>query len=131
MIIAYLGEFHDTKHRARVISLSATFVAIASMIIAALPWAVLEMQWAYYIPLLDIIWKPWRLLIILYGLPGFISATALLFLPESPKFLWSVGKSDEALNILKRMYEINTGKSQDMYPVINHFSFVLDKHLHK
>lgn len=117
VVIAYLGEFQDTKHRARVITLSATFVAVASMIIAALPWAVLQMEWAYYIPLLNIDWKPWRLLIILYGLPGFISATALLFLPESPKFLWSVGRSDEALNILKRMYEVNTGESQDMYPV--------------
>lgn len=41
--------------------------------------------------------------------------------PESPKFLWSIGKSKECLDILRRIYEINTKQDKDSYPVNIYF----------
>ena len=37
--------------------------------------------------------------------------------PESPKFLASQGKTDEALAILRKIYATNTGRDEDEYPV--------------
>lgn len=37
--------------------------------------------------------------------------------PESPKFLASQGKTDEALAILRKIYAANTGRNEDEYPV--------------
>jgi len=36
---------------------------------------------------------------------------------ESPKFLMSCGKRDEALSVFRRIYSINTGKPPESYPV--------------
>lgn len=43
----------------------------------------------FHIPLFDIEYKPWRLYLLLCGLPSLICAIILLFLPESPKFTFS------------------------------------------
>lgn len=56
----------------------------------------------------------------------------LLFFPESPKFLIEIGETEEALEILRYMYEENTGKQRSEYPVIFILSSSVDKrHLHQ
>lgn len=42
----------------------------------------------------------------------------LFFFPESPKFLIECGETEEALEILRDMYEENTGNLRSEYPVI-------------
>ena len=49
-------------------------------------------------------YRPWRLLIVVYGLPGFIGAIMMFFYPESPKFLLSQGRDEEALEALRYIY---------------------------
>lgn len=41
----------------------------------------------------------------------------LFFFPESPKFLIECGETEEALDILRDMYEENTGRDRSEYPV--------------
>lgn len=51
------------------------------------------------------------------SLPSFIVAGLLFLLPESPKFLISSGRHDDALEVFKGIYLMNTGKSKEEYPV--------------
>lgn len=44
-------------------------------------------------------------------------AGLLFYLPESPKFLLSLGRNDEALNIFRGIFVTNTGKPKELYPV--------------
>lgn len=44
-------------------------------------------------------------------------AVWLVFFPESPKFLIECGEADEALDILKNIYQQNTGNNAEEYPV--------------
>lgn len=46
----------------------------------------------------------------------------LFFFPESPKFLIECGETEEALDILRDMYEENTGQDRLEYPVNCHES---------
>ena len=46
-----------------------------------------------------------------------IGAFGLYFFPESPKFLMSQGRNEEALEVLKTIYASNTGNHRDDYPV--------------
>lgn len=41
----------------------------------------------------------------------------LFFFPESPKFLIECGETDVALEVLKDMYQQNTGNDRSEYPV--------------
>lgn len=114
---AYLGEFHNNAHRARVLSWAAAFIAFAMFTLPALAWLVLPMHWSVTLPGTEFTWRPWRLLVILNGVPGLISASCLFMFPESPKFLWVNGRNGEVLSILRKMYARNTGKLESEYPV--------------
>lgn len=48
----------------------------------------------------------------------------LFFFPESPKFLIECGETEEALDVLRYMYQENTGKAQTDYPVAHLISII-------
>lgn len=51
------------------------------------------------------------------ALPSLLVGGLLFYLPESPKFLLSQGRFEEALAIFRGIYVTNTGNSKDLYPV--------------
>lgn len=51
------------------------------------------------------------------SLPSFVVAALLFLLPESPKFLISTGRHEEALEVFRGIYLMNTGRSKEEYPV--------------
>lgn len=78
---------------------------------------VLPLKFSYYVSALDIHFNSWRLLNLIFCLPCAISTCGLFFALESPKYLLSVGKEDEALEVLKTIFVINNKKSREEYPV--------------
>nr|XP_023023357.1 synaptic vesicle glycoprotein 2B-like [Leptinotarsa decemlineata] len=117
IIYAYVGEFHDNKYRAKVVSWISTFIALGNMYLPGLAWLILPEEWSYEISGLNVSFRPWRLLMIVYSLPCLFFAVLVFFLPESPKYLISQGKHQEALAILRKIFSINSGKSEDEFPV--------------
>lgn len=61
--------------------------------------------------------RPYRLFMILCGVPGFIGGLCFLKLPESPKFLHSMGHEQQTLSVLRYIYSVNTGNPPDEYKV--------------
>lgn len=57
------------------------------------------------------------MLCLIFAFPCLISVLGAVFIFESPKYLLSIGKEEEALEILKKMYVINTRKSGDTFEV--------------
>lgn len=116
-IYCYLGEFHNMKNRARAI-MGASFVfGIGCMTLPLIAWLVINQEWQFNIPFINIMFKPWRLFMIVCGLPSFICALILSQIPESPRFTISQGDKDQTLRILQRIYAINTGDDKKNYPV--------------
>ncbi|XP_055912649.1 synaptic vesicle glycoprotein 2B-like isoform X2 [Eupeodes corollae] len=108
-IYAYLGEFHTDRSRARAMMGSSFIFALGAMILPLIAWLIINQSWTLPISFLGITYKPWRFFMIVCGIPGFLCGLFLIFLPESPKFLLSVGKDKEAIDVLKRMYRWNVG----------------------
>lgn len=77
-------------------------------------WAVINQDWQLQIPFIDLTYKPWRLFIVTCAAPGLLSAIALLFLPESPKFVLAQGNKISAYNILQKMNRWNNGKNSEL-----------------
>ncbi|VVC99937.1 unnamed protein product [Leptidea sinapis] len=107
VLVSYLAELHRTQLRARVILLTSLFFTIANTTLPLLAWALLTREWHF---------KPFGDVFATAIVPLF-TGLAFLCLPESPKFLMSRGRNEEAMVIFKRIYALNTGKSPESYPV--------------
>ncbi|XP_049277272.1 synaptic vesicle glycoprotein 2B-like [Anopheles funestus] len=108
-IYAYLGEFHAKSNSSRAI-MGASFVfGVGCILLPLIAWSVINQEWEFTIPLLDIVYRPWRLFIVVCGLPSLVCGIALLYFPESPKFLFSRGHEQETIEIVHKMYRWNTG----------------------
>lgn len=56
----------------------------------------------------------------LFNILSLLLGCWLFCFPESPKFLIECGETEEALEILRRMYQENTGNKKTDYPVCTH-----------
>lgn len=78
-----------------------------------LAWLVINQEWSFAVPLVNIDFKPWRLFVIVCGLPSLISGLCLLPIPESPKFVLSQGKQEETVRIIEIVYRINDSQAKN------------------
>lgn len=109
-IYAYVSEFHDNVQRSRAIMISSVIFGILCIMLPLIAWSVINQEWQFVVPLIDITYKPWRLFIVVCSLPGFFAFLILTFLPESPKFVLGQGKQAAAYRILQTMNRVNNGK---------------------
>lgn len=88
------------------------------MLLPTIALLTVNQEWSYYIDFLGFDYKPWRLFLLICGLPSLACALVLIFLiPESPKYSFSQGDEDETLRILQRIYMMNTGKTIQNFEV--------------
>lgn len=113
IIYAYLGEFHTLKYRSRAIMGASVIFGITCVVLPLLAWLVINQTWELYIPVLDVVFKPWRLFMVVCGLPSLLCGLALIPMPESPKFVLSMGQQDETIAILRKMHRINVGSQAE------------------
>ncbi|XP_055551755.1 synaptic vesicle glycoprotein 2B-like [Wyeomyia smithii] len=107
-IYAYLGEFCTPSKRAQVIAFTSVFAMATMAYIALTGWWILSYDWSWAM-IADYQYRPWRLLFIVYTLPGLVAALLLNLFPESPKFFVAQGKVDSALTVLQYCYRKNKG----------------------
>ncbi|XP_058839965.1 synaptic vesicle glycoprotein 2B-like [Topomyia yanbarensis] len=110
-IYAYLGEFHNHRNRSRAI-MGASFVfGIGCLLLPAIAYVVINREWALVVPVLNIVYRPWRLFLVVCSLPCLVSGLALLWLPESPKFMLHQGDMKAAIDTIQWMHRVNCGKT--------------------
>ena len=83
---------------------------------SVLAWAILPLDFRIDFGIYD--FRSWRLLTVINASFFLIAAGLLSFGPESPKYLVSQGKMDEALKVLQGIYAGNKKKSPEDFPVI-------------
>lgn len=85
--------------------------AISCNFLPLIAWLVINQDWQFYIPIIDIVYKPWRFYLVVNSLFGLFACIIITFLPESPKFVLDQGIRAEAYRILQTMNRINNGKT--------------------
>ncbi|KAK6621014.1 hypothetical protein RUM43_011317 [Polyplax serrata] len=134
IVFPYLGEFQSTKYREKLLCWMELFWTVG---IIALPGTPVLAQGYHPHPLLlmstviawlviplDInyeteyfVFRSWNLFVALCSLPSIFLGVWLCIFPESPKYLIEGEMFDEALNVFREMYSLNTGNPPDEYPV--------------
>ncbi|CAB3251084.1 unnamed protein product [Arctia plantaginis] len=119
-VIALTTEFCSNHIRDRVILLQSSFVAISQILVTLLSWWMLMNDWKVSFFGGKYVLNTWNFY--LYATSLWPLAACVMygvFVPESPKYLVTHGKYDEARNILIDVYVKNTGKPADTYPFKN------------
>lgn len=108
----YLSEFFPRALLARVITHMFMFTGFAMMYCPGMATLFLKPgNIDFEVHLIGALnWRPWRMLGCLYVLPGLIALILLLFLPESPKFLFMIGDTYEGLKVVEWISLKNTGR---------------------
>jgi VNT family MFS transporter (synaptic vesicle glycoprotein 2) len=113
---AYLGEFQQTKYREKILCWLEVFWTIGITGVPVIAWLIIPLK--IELVVLDTFkFHSWNLFVAICALPSILIAIWLFFFPESPKFLIEAGSTEEALEVLKEIYHINTGNSHNDYPI--------------
>ncbi|CAH2040158.1 unnamed protein product, partial [Iphiclides podalirius] len=112
-----LGESCPERARGRSMLLCTCSLMCSQAVVAVFAYPILPLDFVYWIDFLGIAYRPWRLLALVMSLPCAATACLLQLFHESPKFLASRGRSDEALEVLRKIYAANTGNSPRNFPI--------------
>lgn len=105
--------------RARALMCASIINGIGCLMLPVFAMAILNQDWFFEIPVLNIEFLPWRIFMIVCAIPGLVCGIAFYFFPESPKFLLSENKHEESLEILRTIFSSNTGEPKENYKVSN------------
>lgn len=111
----FIGEILPGKYRDVVLSITNALQISGSALVPLIAWGILPLD--FRIDFGAYLFRPWRLLSMIYATIFLIAAGLLAFGPESPKYLVSQGKMDEALKVLQGIYAGNKKKSPDDFPI--------------
>lgn len=107
MAPAYISEIAPAKYRGTLASVQQvailfglTMAFFSNYLIANVAGSATEMLWLDY--------EAWRWMFWIELIPAIIFFVALMFIPESPRYLVAAGKKEIAINTLARLYGTNS-----------------------
>ncbi|KAG0720764.1 Synaptic vesicle glycoprotein 2A [Chionoecetes opilio] len=115
LVWAYVSEFQPPQRRGTALSIIASFWMIGNVIVAVI--ALVTVPYDIGFESGSFVYNSWRVFLTICALPALIIGIVILWLPESPMFLLLKGHKEETLDVLRKMYALNTGKPPYTYPV--------------
>lgn len=109
---SYISEFHSTATAPRAAAFISFGLNCGWLSMSPIAILIIPMDWTFSLYFVD--FKPWRLFMLCTSFINLLNAILAYLLPESPKFLLAMNRKDEALDVLKRVYAINTGNSKNV-----------------
>ncbi|KAG6798478.1 synaptic vesicle glycoprotein 2C isoform X1 [Apis mellifera caucasica] len=116
-LMSYLAEVHNDTQRARTYMWLGVFFSLGNISLPCIAWLIIPQKWIINLGSGDVEINSWRVFLAICSLPEFLACMAIFAFPESPRFLLLKGKTDEALEVFKKIYSMNTGKDPDTYPI--------------
>ncbi|XP_034181240.2 synaptic vesicle glycoprotein 2B isoform X1 [Osmia lignaria lignaria] len=116
-LMSYLAEVHNETQRSRSYMWLGVFFSLGNISLPCIAWLIIPQKWTINIGSGPMEINSWRVFLAICSLPEFLACVALFAFPESPRFLLLKGRREEALEVFKKIYSVNTGKEADTYPI--------------
>ncbi|CAG9858657.1 unnamed protein product [Phyllotreta striolata] len=114
-LAAYLTEFHSAQYRSKVQLFRGITFALGFFLVPCLAWIVLPLNINFN--LFGLTFHTWNIFLLCCAFPPLMASVLFSFMPESPKFLMSVGKNEEALQVFQKVFSSNCGKLKNDFPI--------------
>ncbi|KAJ8730623.1 hypothetical protein PYW08_002036 [Mythimna loreyi] len=111
----FIGEILPAQSRDLILSIVNALQISGTALTSLFAWAILPLDFRIDFGLY--VFRSWRLLSMVNASFFIIGAGFLSLGPESPKYLVTQGKMDEALKVLQRIYAGNKNKAPEDYPI--------------
>lgn len=92
---------------------ASVIFGITCVMLPLIAWICINQEWQFYIPVIDVVYKPWRMYLVVCGIPSLICAISIFYMPESPKFILAQGKQKETIEILQWVYKFNNPRAKE------------------
>ncbi|XP_050688040.1 synaptic vesicle glycoprotein 2A-like isoform X2 [Eriocheir sinensis] len=115
LVWAYISEFQPPHKRGMALSVIASFWMVGNVLVALIALATIPFNIGFATP--NFVYNSWRVFLTICALPALIISILMLWLPESPMFLLLRDRKEEALDVLRKMYAMNTNRSPYTYPI--------------
>ncbi|OAD61788.1 Synaptic vesicle glycoprotein 2C, partial [Eufriesea mexicana] len=116
-LMSYLAEVHNETHRSRTYMWLGVFFSLGNISLPCIAWLIIPQKWTINLISGTMEINSWRVFLAICSLPEFLACIAMFSFPESPRFLLLKGRREEALEVFKKIYSVNTGKDPDTYPI--------------
>ncbi|KAJ3659516.1 hypothetical protein Zmor_011200 [Zophobas morio] len=116
LIFKFLGGFIINGHYC----FNCLFIGISLLQISftgSVTWAILPQKIVITLFNNSVVLRPWNLFLLVCAIPSLVSGIIFIFMPESPKFLMTVGRNEEALAVFRTVYALNTGNNKQNFPI--------------
>ncbi|UYV61885.1 SV2A [Cordylochernes scorpioides] len=107
VVVIYWCEFLARKQRGLHFGWLFIFWALGGVSVAGLAWALLPKTGMSMLDMKKPHFSSWRVYLLAMALPVLLAAGALVFLPESPRFLMEVERDNEAVYIYQQIFNTN------------------------
>lgn len=94
VIFAYFSEFFSRKYRNPFIVVLAAFWTVGRLYASLLAWIIIPRDMRFKLGSMEI--NSWRIFLMLCVIPSVSSAIILIFMPESPGYLFNVSNTHTA-----------------------------------
>ncbi|KAM8721416.1 hypothetical protein ACLKA7_007311 [Drosophila subpalustris] len=115
VLMTYLTELHSRQYRQRIMMMVGIMFSMATLSLPGLAMGILPQIWDYQI--LGLTVHSWQIFVAVTALPSILSCSLFPFFPESPKFLMSRGRNEEALEAFRFIYALNRRRPRSAFPI--------------
>lgn len=115
--MTYASEFQNEKSKSKNTALLIAFFPLTNILQPALALVILTqtLNWNFFNVFT---FSAWRIFTLAASLVPAFAIIGFTIMPESPKFLLSVGRRDEALKVLKTVYKMNNNNPKKVNLII-------------
>ncbi|XP_063635474.1 synaptic vesicle glycoprotein 2C-like isoform X1 [Cydia splendana] len=117
LIFPYFGDFLSLRHRDVMLCRLEVFWTLGCILLPCIAWLIIQDPRFIWADTEDFKFNQWRVFVAACGIPSLLVVLLLLPFPESPRFLLYVNQPEQALQVLQKIFVVNTRMSAKDFPV--------------
>ncbi|XP_068622772.1 putative transporter SVOPL [Battus philenor] len=111
LAMTFVSECVPALKRNVVVLLVTSLFLTSQGVMALIAIPIIPLSFSIYLPVFGIYWNSWRTLLLVYSVPSLLAALGLLFVTESPKYMFARGQEQDAIDIIRTIHRLNHQKS--------------------